>query len=305
MPPRRLTGSDDSLWHAAAARSAGVIAVPRAAHADMTNSMQARLAHERNWSTGQPHHSHTAATGLPENDFANGGGHIGRPHFAKLQASLAERPLDWAWQDPPDMAKAAGTSERSDGTPAATGFSARALWFGGIAFVLLAAGIIAAVATVQSSRPLPFGTWAGLDLPQDADGAPGAMTTTAAAPGPFADAREGTLRAEVGPGVARHDAIAALAGVVAAGEHAEVDAALVPDAGLAPSHVEIPGLGPILGSATAAEQVAANLARLSLTTAGIGTGTERPLAKPPRPVFKPAAVRSLQPDETAPPRPRP
>jgi hypothetical protein len=173
------------------------------------------------------------------------------------------------------------------------------LWFGGIAFVLVAAGIISAIATVQSGRPLPFETWAGLALLQHEDGATGAMTTTAGGANQLPGAPEGALRAQPGPIAARHEVIAALAGVVAAHEHGEVDAALVSDASLAPSHVEIPGLGPILASATAAEQVAANLAMLSLTSAGVGTGAERMLAPPPRPVFKPALLSSSQPDETA------
>jgi hypothetical protein len=299
MPFRRLTGSDDSIRQAAATRSAGAFAMRRAAHAQMANSMQARLARERNWSTGHDHGSQEAASSLLENDVANGGGRIGRPHFARLHASIAERPLDWAWQHSPDIAKASGKSERSEGRPAGTGSSTRALWFGGIAFVLLAAGIISAVATVQSSRPLPFETWARLDLLRRADGTPGATATTALARGQFAGAPEGAPMAKAGPVAARHHVIAALAGVVAAREPGEVDAALASDARLEPSHLEVAGLGPILASAAAAEQVAANFAMLSLITAGVGSGAERLLAEPPRPVFKPALVSSSQPNETA------
>ena len=299
MPLRRLTGSDHSIRQAAATRSAGAFAMRREAHAHMANAMQARLARERNWSTENDHDSQKAASSRLEDDLADDGGRIGRPHFARLHASIAELPLDWACQESPDMAKASGKSERSEGRPAETGSSTHALWFGGIAFALLAAGIISAVATVQSSRSLPFETWAGLDLLQHADGAPGAMTTTAVGANQLAGAPEGALMAEAGPVAARHDVMAALAGVVAAREHGEVDAALVSDAGLAPSHVEIAGLGPILAGATAAEQVAANLAMLSLTTAGVRTGAGRMLAQPPRPVFKPALVSSSQPNETA------
>ena len=303
MPLRRLTGSDQSIRQAAATQSAG--AMRPEAHAHMANSMQARLARERNWSTGHDQNHQKAATGLLENDFAHGGGRIGRPHFARLHASIAERPLDWAWQHSPDMAKASGQIEQIEGRPAGIGFSTRALWFGGIAFALLAAGIISAVATVQSSRPLPFEAWARLDLLQRADGAPGATASTALGANQLAGAPEGALLAKAGPVAARHDVITALAGVVAAREHGEVDAALASNARLEPSHVEIAGLGPILSGAAAAEQVAASLALLSLTTAGVGTGAERLRAEPPPPVFKPALVFSLQPDETARPPSRP
>ena len=305
MPFRRLTGSDRSIRQATATGSTGAFAMRRDAHAHMANSMQARLARERNWSTGHDQSSQKAATGLLENDFANGRARIGRPRFARLHASIAERPLDWAWHASPDIAGLSDKSEQSEAGSAETGFSGRALWLGGLAFALLAAGIISAVATVQSSRPLPFETWARHDLVQRTDGTPDAMATDAMAAGQLAGALDGAPTAKAGPVGARDDVMAALAGVVAAREPGEVDAALASNARLEPFDIHIAGLGPILAGAAAAEQVAVQLAMLSLTTAGGKTGAERLLAEPPRPVFKPALVSSLQPDETvrAPSRP--
>src|SRR5918994_457927 len=142
MPFRRLTGSDRSIRQATATGSTGAFAMRRDAHAHMANSMQARLARGRNLSTGHDQSSQKAATGLLENDFANGRARIGRPRFARLHASIAERPLDWAWHASPDIAGLSDKSERSEAGSAETGFSGRALWLGGLAFALLPAGVI-------------------------------------------------------------------------------------------------------------------------------------------------------------------
>ena len=305
MPLRPVTGSDHSIRQAAAIRSTGACTMRRQIPAQMASSMQARLARERNWSTGNDQNSEEAAAGLLENDVAASQSSIGRPRFARLQASIAERDLEWAWRDSPDIARPSAKSERIEAGPAGTGFSARALWLGGIALALLAAGIISAVATLQSSLSLPFETWARLDLLQRADGMPDAMPTMARGTNDLAVAPEGGPMAKAGPVSARDDVMTALAGVVAAHEHGEADAALASPARLEPSPVEVAGLGPILADAAAAEQVAATLAMLSLTTAGVVTGAERLLREPPRPVFKPALLSSLQRDATVRPSSRP
>lgn len=290
MPLRPLTGSNLAIAPAAT-RPVDAVAERRMRHAHVEHSTRARVPRERDWSAAHDLDSPERATAPRENEFAHGAGRKGRPHFTRLHASIAERPLDWAWQHRPETG-AAGKSERGEGGPAAAGFSTRALWVGGIAFALLASGIISAVATVQSSRPLPFEAWARLDLLHYADAALSALSP-ATEVSQQAVAREGALSATARPVAAGHDLVA-LAGERAPGE---ADAALIKE-GVAPSPViEIAGLGPVLAGSAAGEQVAANLALLSLTRAGAGPGT--PSTEPPRPVFKPALLSSLQPNGAA------
>jgi hypothetical protein len=115
------------------------------------------------------------------------------------------------------------------------------LWLGGVASGLLAAGLISAVATVQSSRSLPFETWARDDLMHLM---PGATSTNAMVAPQLAGAPERARM--VGPTLPDH-------------QPGEVDAALGSHARLEWSDIVIAGLGPILASAAAAERLATDL----------------------------------------------
>ena len=259
MSFRRLTGSEHSVRQAAAARASGAVAIRRDAHVHIANSVRAHLVHEQNWPARHERDRHDAATELLEHDVAAGRSRIERPGFARFNASIAKQQLDWAWQHSPACAGPPGESERIADGPADRGFSARTWWLGGIAFALLATGMISAVATVQSSRPLPFETWARDDLMQHADLMPGATSTNAMLARQSAGAPEGALM--VAPTLPDH-------------EPGEVDAAL---GRLERSDVVIAGLGPILASAAAAERLAADLRlpAVSVPTPKVGTGAER------------------------------
>ena len=289
MPLRRLTGSDDSI-RPGAARSSGAFAMRREARPHISNSMQARLARERSWSTAHDQNRQEEAAGLLEHDGAAARDRIERPRFARLHASIAERQLDWAWHNSADTAGTSGESEPSAAKPIDTGLSARAMWLGGMALAVLATGVIAAVATLQSGRPLPFEIWARRDLIQRADGTPDAMLDDAMAPGRAPGRPEGaSMPAPTWADAERADIDAAL------GSHARRDAA----------EVEIAVLGPILASAAVAERLAADLpfAAGSVPTAGIETRAERLLPEPPRPVFKPALASSSHENLQDAPRP--
>jgi hypothetical protein len=287
MPFRRPSGSYDSIRQAAAARSSDAVAMRRDAHAQVAESMRSYLAREQKWPATHEQERHNAATELLEDDVAAGRARIERPSFARLRASIAEQQMDWAWQSSPAIAKARGRRERREAGLTRAGFSARALWLGGIAFALLAAGMISAVATIQSSRPLRFETWAPRDLMPRAEGM------------------------HVAP---RYDAIMALAAVGAARPEpvdapafanrasAEIDAALAPPGRLEPSDIYIAGVGPILASAATAKEFAARLATRSLPGVIIASRAERLLPGPPRPAFKPTLVSSRG-EPAAPPRP--
>jgi hypothetical protein len=266
MPRRGLTGSDHPIRPPAAIRPPSAMAVRGNVHAHMAASVQAHRGREQNWSAGYERNRHEAATGSRDNGVADGRARRGRPQFARLHASIAERQLDWAWHNSPDTAKASAERERAEAKSADTGPSARASWLGGIAFALLAGGIIAAVATIQSSRPLPFETWARDDLMQRADGVPGRMPTN------------GTAAALI------------VAPTAADGQRGEVDAALGSHARLQPSDIDIAGLGPILATAAVAERLAADPPSPHgwVSTAGVETRAGPLLPEPPRPVFKPA-----------------
>ena len=79
------------------------------------------------------------------------------PVLRRLHASIAECPMEWAWQHPPSVVIDPGEKERSAGNLLNAGRFARGPWLGGVAFALLAAGVISAVAMVQSGRSLPAG----------------------------------------------------------------------------------------------------------------------------------------------------
>jgi hypothetical protein len=310
----RLTGSHDSVPRAPATRWSGDFAARRQAHAPMTNSTQAHLPRAQNWPARHEEEPQEGAAGRADDDVAAADACIGRPRFARLHASIAERQLDWGWQQCPDAARLSDERERSEAGHAGTGFSARAVWLGGIAFVLLAAGIISALATVQSSRPLPFEIWARGDLMQRAGAMPGAMPGSAVLPGRSAGAPDDALMGSAGPDpiaalvepvAARAEPAATPASASAEREAGEVDAALASDARLEPAEIEVAVLGPILASAATAEKLVADLALAP--TAGVRTRAGRLFPEPPRPVLKPTLVSSLQrePDETARPAPRP
>jgi hypothetical protein len=275
MSLRHLTGSDDSVQQATA-RPSGAVAVPPDAQAQMANSIRAHLVHKQNWPARHEREHHETTTGLPDKDLPTRCARIERPRFDRVRASIAERQLDWARHNSLDTANHLAESEPSGAKPTDTGFRRRAMWLGGIAFVLLAAGVISAVAMIESSRPLPFETWAR-DLTQRAGGMPGITSIAAMVARQLAGTPESAR--VVAPTLPGH-------------KPGEVDAALGSHARLEPSDIVIAGLGPILASAAAAERLAADLRlpRVSVPTAKVGTGAERVLHEPPRPVFKPIPV---------------
>jgi hypothetical protein len=259
MPYRRLTGSEYATPQAVATRSSGTLAIPRISDLHAVTPTQPYLRREQNWSARQERPQQDAASRRRENDVAVGRARAERPRFARVQASIAERPSEWAWQYSREIARPSGKDGRIAATPAAAGASARALWFAGGTLVLLAAGAIAAVAMVQSSRPLPFETWARRDLMQGTGAMPDLASSAASLP------------------AADH-------------ERGAADASLASDTGMAPPEVEIAALGPILASATAALEVTARLpAPPAEPAAGaVQVSDAGPLRPPPRPVFKPS-----------------
>jgi hypothetical protein len=282
MSLRHLTGSDGSVQHGPAARPSGAVAIQPHAHEQMANSVRAHLVHNQNWPARHERDQDDATTGLPDKDLPICSAPIERPRFDRVRASIAERQLAWAWHNSLDTANHLAESEPSGAKPSDTRFPRRAIWLGGIAFALLAAGVISAVAMIESSRPLPFETWAR-DLRQLAGGMPGITSTVAMVARQLAGARESAR--VVAPTSPDH-------------EPGEVDAAFRSHIRLEQSDIVIAGLGPILASAAAAERLAADL-RLqsaSVSPVKVGTGAERVLHAPPRPVFKPMLV-SLSPGE--------
>jgi hypothetical protein len=271
-----LTGRDGSVQHAPAARPSGIVAIRPDAHAQMANSVRAHLVHKQNWPVADERDRHETAIGLPDKDLPTCSARIDRPRFDRLRASIAERQLDQAWNNSPDAASHLAESEPSGAKPTDTRFPRRAIWLGGIACALLAAGVITAVAMIQSSRPLPFETWAR-DLRQRAGGMPGMSSIAAMVARQLAGAPESAR--VVAPSLPGH-------------ERGEVDAALGSHARLDRSDIVIAGLGPILASAAAAERLAADLRLqpVSVPRVKVGTGAERVLHQPPRPVFKPMLV---------------
>ena len=210
------------------------------------------------------------AVGSRASDLAAGRARTGRPRFTRVHASIAARQSDWAWGNCLDKPEALPLKERIGAGPAGTGLPARALWFGGIAVTLLAASAIAAVATLQSGRPLPFETWARAELMQRGDAGASHMATGGAAAAPM------------------------VAPAAADSERGEVDAALVAHASLEPSDVDIAGLGPILATAAVADRLAVELAgpKERVPAADIRTRLARLSPEPPRPVLKPKLAAS-------------
>jgi hypothetical protein len=299
MPPRRLTGSDRAIPHPAM-RSAGHRLIRPSIGTCPTTSAHSQLAPEQIWSVRDERTRQEAAIELLEDEVAAGRRRLERPRYARLHASLAERPLESAWQHFPDNARAPGQSERIDARPA-RGWSARGLWLGGVGFALLAVGVISAVATVQSSRPLPFEIWARHDLMRGAGDLAGGTYIDAMGAGQFASPP--MIGPESAAAGLRPEAVAA--SLPAAAERDPADAALAWDSSQESPEVDIAALGPILASADAAAKLAADWPAPRTTARAVPESrSERLLLEPPRPVFKPTLVSSLQPDPDAPARPR-
>lgn len=280
MSVRRRPGSEHSIRHAAGTGTSGIVALRRDADVRTPDPVQPQPARGGTWSGRDEPYPQDTAAGLLGHDVAAGRPPSGGLRFARLHAALAERQLDWAWQNCADAEGPPDDTRRSGARRADAGLAARALWLGGIAFALLAAGIISAVAALQSSRPLPFETWARADLTRRADGMPGATPTD-------------------GMAVAL-----AMAPTAAERDPGEVDAALGPHVRLEPSDLEIAGLGPILASAAGAEELAANLPAPPVQAAPVGSRAERLPPGPPRPVFKPMLSSSYgEPEEAVPSKP--
>jgi hypothetical protein len=200
-----------------------------------------------------------------ENHLAGGRAPRTRPRFARLHASIAECPMEWARQAPPSVVihprEQAGIAAKLVNA----GFSARMPWLGGVALALLTAGVIWAVATVQSGRSLPGG------------GARSAGTLLAAHEAGAAQ-----------PGPAEAPAFAG------AGRERGASAARFAPAG-SESGVEIALLGPVLASAGEAEEVSARLPMGTAAAPGaaVGARVAHLLHDPPRPVLKPTLVSLL------------
>jgi hypothetical protein len=180
-----------------------------------------------------------------------------------LQASIAASPMEWACQYPPSVV----TDPKDRGASLVkllnAGLSARAPWLGGVAAGLVAAGVIAIVATVRSGPSLPAG-----QVPS-----PEPVTVLA---GPA----EGLVSAAAGRARGATDPTAA------------------PD-GSAPA-VEIALLGPVLASAGEAEAVSARLpTRTAAVWSAAAEADAHLLREPPRPAFKPTLVSAADGDRPA------
>jgi hypothetical protein len=195
---------------------------------------------------------------LLEAGIAGGRARRGRPGFARLHASIAASPMEWACQYPPSVVTDPRGKAASVAKLLNAGLSARVPWLGGVAAGLVAAGVIAIVATVQSGRSPP-----GSEVPS-----PEQVTVLA---GPA----EGL--------------VSAMAGL----ERGATDPAAAPY-GSAPA-VEIALLGPVLASAGEAEQVSA---RMPARTAPLWSAAANAhlLHEPPRPLLKPTLVSAADGD---------
>jgi hypothetical protein len=263
MPYRRLTGTEYATPQAGASRSSGTLAMQRHPDGHAASPTPPYLRREQNWSVQERYHQDAAGRRL-EDDVVIGRTRTGRPRFARVQASIAERPSEWAWQYSREIAGPSAQRGRVAPRPADAGMSTRALWLGGGALILLASGVIAAIAMVQSSRPVPFETWAQRDLMHD----PGAVPDLASSAASISDAADR--------------------------QRGAADAGLAPETGVSSPEVEIAALGPILASATAAEEVTARLPLPAAAPAAVAAEASdpRPLRAPPRPVFKPPLMTS-------------
>jgi SPOR domain len=242
----RPAGSDDPVLQATSMRSSNW-------HADAMNSQPIDVAHEQHW---PPHAQQNLDKHRLRSPGARGKKADSRdegPRFARLHASLAEaRHFNWANQCLPEMVPAQGESRQGMPAAAKAEGSGWAWWLGGAAFAGLAAGIIVAVASVQSSRPLPFETWARRDLMHRQEGLPGAAESLDAA------MAAGNAHGTDGLGLAAHaEPVTAQTAPAAARQIGGPAAIGARDVG-AQSEVEIAALGTVLASATAADELAAN-----------------------------------------------
>jgi hypothetical protein len=268
MPYRRPIGSDCSVLQAVGARSSGAFTMRRdvpvlaanAAQIDPRPEPDRLLQHAPN----QP-----AATSLLENDRGSRRTHGSRPRFARLHASIAECPMEWAWQYPPSVVIDPGERERRAGSPLNAGRFARGPWLGGVAFALFAAGVIYAVAMVRSGWP------------------PAGEVRPAAA-----------LTAAYQSGADRLGSAEALVSAPAGPEPSATGTAF-PAASPAPV-LEIALLGPVLASAGEAEEVAAKLPmrNAAVPAAAVEARGGRVLNEPPRPIFKPTLVSAADGDRS-------
>jgi hypothetical protein len=265
MPFRRPIGSDRSISPAVGTQSSGAfamrpnapVATANAAQTDPQPEPDRSLQHERS----QP----GAATRALENHVDSGRAHARRSRFARLHALIAESPMEWAWQHPPSVVIDPGEKVRSAGNLLNAGRFARRPWLGGVALAMLAAGVISTVAVVQSGRSPPAG-----EVP------PPAKVTAAHEPGAHLPGPpEAPVAAPVGP------------------ERGAIDPAS-PAASSAPA-LDIALLGPVLASAGEAAEVAAKLP-MRTAAAHAEARAARLLREPPRPVFKPTLVSSMDAD---------
>jgi hypothetical protein len=268
MPFRRPVGSDRSISPALGTQSSGALAMRPNAPVATANAAQTGPQPEPDRSLQHERSQPGAATSPLGNDVGGGRAHARRPRFARLHASIAESPMEWAWQHPPSVVIHPGEKVRSVGNLLSAGRFARRPWFGGVAFAALAAGVISTVAVVQSGRSPPAGK------------VPPPTTVTAAhepgaqLPGP----PEAPVAAQVGPERGAIDPASATASSTPA--------------------LEIALLGPVLASAGEAEEVAAKLPMRSAAVhaAPAEARAARLLREPPRPVFKPTFVSSMDGD---------
>ena len=275
MPYRRPVASDFSIAQAAGTRSSGALAVRRHAPVDPEDAAQTDAQREPNRSMRHEGDQPEAVPGPLENHVAGGRARRTRPRFARLHASIAECPMEWARQDPPSVVIHPGEQAGIAAKLVNAGFSPRRHWLGGVAFALLAAGVIWAVAAIQSGRSLPGG---------------GARSA-------------GTLMAAHEPGAAQPGPAEAPASAGAGRERGASAAGFAP-AG-SESGVEIALLGPVLASAGEAEEVSARLPMGTAVApaAAVGARVARLLHDPPRPILKPTLVSLL--DAGSPRRARP
>jgi hypothetical protein len=221
MPLCRLTGSDDSIRDPAATRSA--FAAP-GRYAQARLALPKHLEHEQKGAALEHRRSRPGTAGPHDNGLAAGEARIERPRFSRLHASIVERQSDWAWQNSFANTQAPCALERTTASRAGVGLSAAKLWFGGIALALLAAGVISAVATVQSGRILRFDAWTRSDL----------MWLAGVVPDALAPDSRGAYGVAAAPG--RELIVAPPAADRAAGE---VDAAIASPPDAQPADVEV------------------------------------------------------------------
>jgi hypothetical protein len=157
MPFRRPIGSDRSISPAAGTQSSGALATRPDIPVATANAAQTGPRPEPDRSLQHERSQPGAATSALENHVRSGRAHTRRPRFARLHASIAESQMEWAWQHPPSVVIDPGEKVRSVGNLLNAGRFARGPWLGGVAFAVLAAGVISTVAVVQSGRSPPAG----------------------------------------------------------------------------------------------------------------------------------------------------